>query len=157
MSELPHGRRPDLETGDIIRRGDVVRVHWNLDENGLLNCALEVPSIGRRFDTGKMFTDHGGHKSFEGREGEELANSVLDTTATELEELKRAVGTKNDAEAAELARRGRDRHHGHGSTRQERLLEDIAMQRHTVVRELRSRSWPQSSPCRWPTPPSPKP
>jgi len=95
----------DLEPGDIIRRGDPVRVHWNLDENGLLNCALEVPSIGRRFDTGKMFTDQGAIKSFEGREGEELANSVLDTTATELEELKRAVGTKNGAEAAELSRR----------------------------------------------------
>jgi molecular chaperone DnaK len=95
----------DLEPGDIIRRGDPVRVHWNLDENGLLNCALEVPSIGRRFDTGKMFTDRGAIKSFEGREGEELANSVLDTAATELEELKRAVGTKNDAEAAELSHR----------------------------------------------------
>src|ERR1700704_4170898 len=67
--------------------------------------AIAVPSIGRRFDTGKMFTDQGAIKSFEGREGEELANSVLDTAATELEELKRAVGTKNDAEAAELSRR----------------------------------------------------
>jgi molecular chaperone DnaK len=94
-----------LEIGDIIRRGDIVRVHWNLDENGLLNCALEVPSIGRRFDTGKMFTDQGARRSFEGQEGEELANSVLDTTATELEELHRAVGTKNHAETEELNRR----------------------------------------------------
>lgn len=94
-----------LEIGDIIRRGDVVRVHWNLDENGLLNCALEVPSIGRRFDTGKMFTDDGARKSFEGQEGEELANSVLDTTATELEELQRALGTKHSPETEELNRR----------------------------------------------------
>jgi molecular chaperone DnaK len=94
-----------LEIGDIIRRGDIVRVHWNLDENGLLNCALEVPSIGRRFDTGKMFTDHGARKSFEGQEGEDLAKSVLDTTATELEELQRAVGGRNDRETAELNRR----------------------------------------------------
>jgi molecular chaperone DnaK len=95
----------DLDPGDIIRRGDIVRVHWNLDENGLLNCALEVPSIGRRFDTGKMFTDQGAKKSFEGQEGEDLANSVLDTTATEIDELQRAIGTKNSAEADELNRR----------------------------------------------------
>lgn len=94
-----------LEIGDIIRRGDIVRVHWNLDENGLLNCALEVPSIGRRFDTGKMFTDHGARKSFEGQEGEDLANSVLDTTAAELEELQRAIGGKNSPETQELNRR----------------------------------------------------
>lgn len=94
-----------LEIGDIIRRGDIVRVHWNLDENGLLNCALEVPSIGRRFDTGKMFTDHGARKSFEGQDGEEFANSVLDTTATELEELERALGAKRSAETEELNRR----------------------------------------------------
>lgn len=95
----------NLDTGDIIRRGDPVRVHWNLDENGLLNCALEVPSIGRRFDTDKMFTDQSAKKSFEGQEGEELANSVLDTTATELEELQRTVGSKSGAEAHELNRR----------------------------------------------------
>jgi molecular chaperone DnaK len=94
-----------LEIGDIIRRGDIVRVHWNLDENGLLNCALEVPSIGRRFDTGKMFTDHGAIKSFEGQEGEELANSVLDTTAAELEELERAIGGRNSPETEGLNRR----------------------------------------------------
>jgi molecular chaperone DnaK len=94
-----------LEIGDVIRRGDVVHVHWNLNENGLLNCALEVPSIGRRFDTDKMFTDQGALKSFEGQEGEELANSELDTTATELEELHRAIGTKGSAETEELNRR----------------------------------------------------
>ena len=95
----------ELELGDIVRRGDVVRVHWNLDENGLLNCALEIPSIGRRFDTGKMFTDQSAKKSFEGQEGEDLANSVLDTTATELEEMQRAIGTKNSADVTELNRR----------------------------------------------------
>jgi molecular chaperone DnaK len=95
----------DLELGDIIRRGDIVRVHWNLDENGLLNCALEVPSIGRRFDTGKMFTDQGARKSYEGQEGEDLANSALDTAAAELEELQRVIGNKNSTEANELNRR----------------------------------------------------
>ena len=95
----------ELDQGDIIRRGDVVRVHWNLDENGLLNCALEVPSIGRRFDTGKMFTDQSARKSFEGQEGEELANAVLDTTATELEEMERTLGNKAATEVRDLSRR----------------------------------------------------
>jgi molecular chaperone DnaK len=95
----------ELELGDIIRRGDKVRVHWNLDENGLLNCALEVPSIGRRFDTGKMFTDQSAKKSFEGQEGEDLANSVLDTAAAELEEMQRTIGMNKSAEMRELSGR----------------------------------------------------
>jgi molecular chaperone DnaK len=95
----------ELDQGDIIRRGDLIRIHWNLDENGILNCALEVSSIGRKFDTGKMFTDQGAKKSFDGQEGEDLANSVLDTTTNELEELQRAIGTKSSAEADELNRR----------------------------------------------------
>jgi hypothetical protein len=52
-----------------------------------------------------MFTDQGAKKSFEGQEGEDLANSVLDTTAAELEELRNVVGTKSGAEANELDRR----------------------------------------------------
>lgn len=95
----------ELEVGDIIRRGDPVRVHWNLDENGLLNCSLEVPSIGRTFKTGKMFTDQGAKKSFEGQEGEDLANSVLDTATAELDEMQRTIGMNNSPETSELSRR----------------------------------------------------
>jgi molecular chaperone DnaK len=95
----------DLERGDVIRRGDRIRVHWKLDENGLLDCALEIEAIGRRFDTGKMFTDQGAQKNFQGEEGELLANSVLSTAESELQQLQQTLGPRAEDDATELNRR----------------------------------------------------
>jgi molecular chaperone DnaK len=102
----------DLERGEIIRRGDRVRVYWSLDENQLLDCELEIEGkgIGRRFKTGKMFTQQGAQKNFEGKEGEALARTVLDTAQAELVELEKTLGSRAADEAAELANRiGRQR------------------------------------------------
>ena len=103
--QFSYRRQRDLERGDVIRRGDRIRVHWKLDENGLLDCALEVEAIGRRFDTGKMFTDQGAQKNFEGQEGEELANSVLTMAQAELEKLQETLGSRTASDAAELTSR----------------------------------------------------
>lgn len=95
----------DLERGDVIRRGDRVRVYWTLDENGLLDCALEIDSVGRRFATGRMFTDQSAQKNFEGKDGEELANSVLDLTQAELDQLRDNLGDRVNDETANLQSR----------------------------------------------------
>jgi molecular chaperone DnaK len=97
----------DLDRGEIIRRGDKVTVLWTLDENGLLNCELEVKgeAIGRRFKAGKMFTDQGAQKNFEGQEGETLAKVSLEAAQTELDELEKTIGPKIADEAAELKQR----------------------------------------------------
>src|SRR5208282_1375782 len=81
----------DLERGEVIRRGYEVRVYWTLDENGLLDCELEIKGqgIGRRFRTGKMFTSQGAQKNFEGQEGKALAKTALDTAQAELTELQK--------------------------------------------------------------------
>jgi molecular chaperone DnaK len=97
----------NLERGEIIRRGDRVRVYWTLDENQLLDCELEIEGkgIGRRFKTGRMFTQQGAQKNFEGQEGEALARTVLDTAQAELNDLAKTVGPRVAAEATELAHR----------------------------------------------------
>src|SRR5581483_5811369 len=97
----------DLEKGEVIRRGDRVRVYWTLDENQLLDCELEIAGkgIGRRFKTGKMFTQQGAQKNFEGKEGEAIARTVLDTAQAELIELEKTLGSRAAAEATELASR----------------------------------------------------
>ena len=121
----------DLEPGDVIRKGDRIRVFWTLDENGLLDCALQIDSIGRRFAIGKMFTDQGAKKNFEGKEGEELASSVLDLTQAELNQLRDALGDRAGDEAAEL------------QSRIERQREDLnksyeAEDRRSITEEARS-------------------
>ena len=97
----------DLERGEVIRRGDPARVYWTLDENQLLDCELEIEGkgIGRRFKTGKMFTQQGAQKNFEGQEGEALARTVLDTAQAELNDLEKTLGSRAAAEANELEHR----------------------------------------------------
>jgi len=60
--------------------------------------ALLSPSnafLGRKFDTGKIFTERiRGQEDFEGQEGEDLANSVLDTTRRRLEGCNAAIVTR---------------------------------------------------------------
>ena len=94
----------DLVRGEVIRRGDNVRVDWTLDENGLLDCELEITGqgIGRRFKTGKMFTYENAQKNFEGQEGVALANAALSTAEAELGELRKMLGSRSTTEANEL-------------------------------------------------------
>jgi molecular chaperone DnaK len=95
----------ELEPGDVIRRGDPVRVYWTLDENGLLNCALEIDAVGRRFATEKMFTDQSAQKNFTGKDGEQIAASVLDLTQAELNELRAMLGERVEDKVAGLQSR----------------------------------------------------
>jgi molecular chaperone DnaK len=100
-----HIAASDLEPGDVIRRGERVKVYWTLDENGLLGCALEVDAIGRRFDTGKMFTDQGAQLNFAGEDGNRIATSVLDVTQVELDRLQGTLGDRVGKQAADLQQR----------------------------------------------------
>lgn len=94
-----------LEPGDVIRKGDPIRVFWTIDENGLLDCALQIDSIGQRYSVGKMFTDQEAKKNFQGKEGEELAGSVLDLTQADLNQLRDTLGDRAGGETAELQSR----------------------------------------------------
>ncbi|WP_315715376.1 MULTISPECIES: Hsp70 family protein [unclassified Bradyrhizobium] len=89
----------DLATGDIIRRGDPVIIHWSIDENGLFNCKLEFPKISQTYETGKMYVSAEGHRSYDGAEGHRLATESLAKARDDVEGLERALGT----EVAELA------------------------------------------------------
>ena len=97
----------DLERGEVVRRGDHVRVYWTVDDNGLLDCELEVKGqgIGRRFKTGKMFTYQRAQQNFDGPEGETLAQAALDAAQRDLAEADRTLGPKISRESHDLARR----------------------------------------------------
>jgi molecular chaperone DnaK len=97
----------DLERGEVVRRGDCVRVYWTVDENQLLDCELQIEGkgIGRHFKTGKMYTEQGAQRNFEGQEGEALAKSVLDKAQGELNDLEKTLGLRAMTDATELARR----------------------------------------------------
>jgi molecular chaperone DnaK len=100
-----------------VRKGDKVVVHWCMDESGLLNGSVELPSVGQTFETRRFYVDRAGHRSFEGEEGTKLADTVLGLANQELVTLREAVGGTVTEEAKRLQIR---------LARQEQALENAA-------------------------------
>ena len=97
--------RTDLEEADILRKGEEIIIRWEMDDNGLLKCAVEISSLGGVFDTRNFYTPTAGHQNFEGKEGQALAGAVLADAESDLEALKTTLGDKVDADAERLKRR----------------------------------------------------
>lgn len=81
-----------LEKGETLRRGEEILIHWHMDDNGLLNSTIEIPSIGRTFDTDKFYADTAGHQNFDGQDGAALAYSVLADAERELAAAEQSIG-----------------------------------------------------------------
>jgi molecular chaperone DnaK len=94
-----------LDKGDVIRRGDEVYVNWEVDENGLLNCELQFPSINKTYEKGKMYISAMGHKSFEGENGLRLATDALADATEDVDRLERALGAEASDAVAKLRSR----------------------------------------------------
>jgi molecular chaperone DnaK len=126
----------DLDRGEVIRRGTPIKVCWSLDENGLLNCELEIDSIGRRFATGKMFVDQGALKSFDGKEGEQLANSMLDMAERELDELEKTLGSRVTPDSSNLKSQIESQRESLKSAYEPDARRSIADEGRTIRREI---------------------
>ncbi len=97
--------RTDLEEGDILRKGDEIIIRWEMDDNGLLKCAVEISSLGRVYDTRNFYTPTAGHQNFEGKDGEALAGAVLADAERDIETVKTTLGNKIDSDVEGLQRR----------------------------------------------------
>ena len=95
----------DLEEGEFLRKGDEIIIQWEVDDNGLLKCKVEIPSLGRVFDTRNFYTPSAGHQNFEGKDGESLAGAVLADAERDLEAVKTTLGNKVASDVEEMQRR----------------------------------------------------
>jgi molecular chaperone DnaK len=103
----------DLSPGMTIRKHDEIIVHWAMNDSGLLNASIEIPSVEQTFDTGRFYSDTAGHQNFDGADGGQLASSVIDNAQNEL-----------DAAADALT--------GQGQKAVGKLQEELATQRQTL-------------------------
>lgn len=95
----------DLEHGEVLRKGDPIIVHWEMDDNALLKCAVELPGLGRIFDTRNFYAPSAGHQNFEGEDGTALAEAVLADAERDLESISTTLGDQIEAEVGQLQRR----------------------------------------------------
>ena len=91
-----------LDKGDVIRRGDEVYVDWTVDENGLLKCDLQLPSINKSYSIGKMYISAISHKSFENEDGIKFATDSLADAREDVYHLERALGADVPGDLAKL-------------------------------------------------------
>lgn len=92
----------DLEESEVLRKGDEIVVQWELDDNGLLRCAVNIPSLGRELESRNFYTPNAGHQNFEGKDGASLANAALAGAERDLEALKTTLGGKVVADIEEM-------------------------------------------------------
>ncbi|WP_081504211.1 Hsp70 family protein [Sphingomonas sp. PAMC 26621] len=95
----------DLDDGQRMPAGTPVALHWQMDDNGLINCELEIASLGIRLADKKFYVSQVGHKNFDGGDGQSLAASSLDRAQEALDETEAALGLSAAPVIAELRRR----------------------------------------------------
>ncbi len=91
-----------LDKGDVIRRGDEVYVDWTVDDNGLLKCDLQLPSINKSYRSAKMYISAISHKSFEDEDGIRFATDSLADAREDVDHLERALGGEVSGDIAML-------------------------------------------------------
>jgi molecular chaperone DnaK len=91
----------DLPEGTSLRAGDPVIFHWKMDDSGLLDASVELPSVGQSFTTKRFYVDQTGHRSYDGSDGQSFVDSLLDAAFGQLQRTFAIVGA---AAAQEMVR-----------------------------------------------------
>lgn len=97
--EIQASSLPD-STG--IRPGDEIRFNWSMNESGLMEAELEIPSIKQTL-TGKFFVPEAGHRVYDGQEGRKLAESWIERAEGDLSNAREVVGDAGEIEKLESA------------------------------------------------------
>ena len=100
----------DLEPGQKLRLGTELLLHWRMDDNGLIKCEIEVPDLGLTIDQKNFYVPEAGHKSFDGAEGQRLAENAITEAESSIQKTEGVIGSTAKAPIAQLQRRlGRQR------------------------------------------------
>lgn len=138
-----------LDPGERLRRSDDLNLRWRLDENHLLTLAVEAPTLGRVIEARDLYLPQAGHANYDGKEGADLANTLLADAEEAIEEAARDLGAAAEEEVNRLRRRLDDQHDAlsgsidaetHRAVAEEarRVRQDIALLRHRPEHRARA-------------------
>lgn len=94
-----------MEDGQVLRRGDEIVLHWTVDENGLLNVSVELPSLEMHLAEKQIYDPGLGQRNFAGEDGRKLVGEALTQADNDIETLQEDLGERAATEIAELRRR----------------------------------------------------
>lgn len=81
----------DLPEGMSIRRGDEIIVHWQMSDSQTVLAEVEIPAVGQRFDRRNFYDYQTTAQAFDGPEGAQLVQLVIDRARVELERAEATV------------------------------------------------------------------
>ncbi|WP_312082819.1 Hsp70 family protein [Brevundimonas sp.] len=80
-----------LETGQVLRTGDRIEVHWQIDENGIVLATIVLPDMAVSFDSQKFYSSAAGHRNFAGDDGDLYLNALVTNAADAIETAEKAL------------------------------------------------------------------
>ena len=81
-----------LQRGETLRQGQAINIDWTMSDNGLIDAKIEIPELSYVFDMGKVFSPKAGHKNFDGDDGAELADGLLEDARSAVEDVGEVLG-----------------------------------------------------------------
>lgn len=96
--------RSDDLGGAVIREGDDVNIHWRQDESGLISAAVEVPSLGRTFDSHNFYLSEAAtnRRVFGGESGEKMVAGMLSAAQKDAKEARDVASEEQKVEIRKL-------------------------------------------------------
>ena len=92
----------ELEKGETLRKGAEIIIRWAMDDNGILNCSVDLPDLSKTFDTGKFYVSSAGHQNFEGEEGRALADDVIGSAEHDVVSAEEVVSAEDQETLGKL-------------------------------------------------------
>lgn len=99
-----------LDPGERIMRRDTLNLRWRIEDNHVLTLAVEVPNLGRVIEARDLYLPQAGHANYDGKEGAELANSLIMEAEKSVAQASRDLGTPAGSAIMGLRRRLEDQH-----------------------------------------------
>lgn len=90
--------------GAVIRKGDEIDIHWRQNESGLISAAVEVPSLGQKFDSRNFYLSEAAarRRVFGGKGGEQVVMSALSAAKKEAAETRDIADEEQQIEIRKL-------------------------------------------------------
>jgi molecular chaperone DnaK len=82
----------DLPKGQAIRMSDQITFVWRMNESGILQASVKLPSLGLDLQAPRFYAPQAGQLSYEGETGKAFAAAVLQRAQEEWGDLAAAVG-----------------------------------------------------------------
>lgn len=82
----------DLPEGSVLKVGDQITFDWNVNQGGVLQASVKIPSLGHEVSAQRFYAPQDGQISYSGEDGQSFAKAILKRATEEWGDLAAAIG-----------------------------------------------------------------